>query len=89
MALGAARGHILRLVIRQGLALTVAGTALGIRGAWMLTRFLASFLYGVRPTDPLTFAGVSGVLLAVALLASYLPARRAAEVEPMTALRRE
>ena len=89
MALGAERGHVLRLVIRQGLALTLAGTALGLGGAWTLTRFLATFLYDMRPADLITFLWVSGVLLAVALLASYLPARRAAEVEPMTALRHE
>lgn len=89
MALGAERGDLLRLVMGQGLALMLAGAALGIGGAWTLTRFLASFLYGVRPTEPMTFAWVSGVLFAVALLASYLPARRAAEVEPMTALRHE
>jgi putative ABC transport system permease protein len=70
-----------------GLKLVLVGLAAGLLTACGLTRFLTSLLYGVRPIDPATFAAVSGVLLAVALLACWLPARRAARVDPMVALR--
>jgi predicted permease len=89
MALGAERGHVLGLIVRDALALTLAGVVLGIAGAWALTRFLASFLYNVRATDPATFVLVSIVLIAVAMLASFIPARRATRVDPMVALRYE
>ncbi|HEV2382186.1 MAG TPA: ABC transporter permease [Terriglobia bacterium] len=92
MALGAERRHVLRMTIGQGLRLAVAGLALGVAAALLLARTLSSFsglLYGVRPGDPLTFVLVSLVLTAVALLASYIPARRATEVDPMVALRYE
>jgi predicted permease len=89
MALGAESRAVLRLVVGQGLTLTLAGVIVGMAGAWALTRFLASFLYGVRPTDPATFGMVSGALIAVAIFASYLPARRASRVDPMIALRHE
>ena len=89
MAIGAQRGDVLKLVVGQGLKLAVAGVAIGIAGALALTRFLSSILYGVTPTDPLTFAAVSFILIAVALAACYLPARRAAKVDPMVALRYE
>jgi ABC-type antimicrobial peptide transport system permease subunit len=89
MALGAERRNVLGLVVRQSLRLTLLGVAIGIAGALALTRFLASWLFGVKPTDPLTFVAVSLILIVVALAACYIPARRAAKVDPMVALRHE
>jgi predicted permease len=89
MALGAERGNVLRLIVRQGLRLTLLGVILGIAGAWALTSFLASFLFGIAPRDPATFALVSVALVAVSILACYIPARRATRVDPMVALRYE
>jgi predicted permease len=89
MALGANRSEVLRLVVGRGMLLTVIGMAAGIVCALALTRFLSSVLYGVRPTDPLTFASVSMLLASVAALASYVPARRASKLDPMVALRYE
>ena len=89
MALGAQRVDVLRLVVRQALAMTMAGVVLGAIAATALTRLLASFLYEVRPLDLETFAAAAVTLVAVALVASYVPARRACGVDPMVALRSE
>jgi putative ABC transport system permease protein len=89
IALGAARPQIIKLVLRQGLVLTLAGLGIGLLGALALTHLLSSMLFEVRPTDPLTFAGVTLVLTAVSLLANCLPTRRATKVDPIVALRYE
>jgi len=89
LALGAQLGDVLKLVLRQGLKLTMIGAALGLLGAYVATRAITSVLYGVSATDPLTFVSVSGLLILVALIASYVPARRATKVEPLVALRNE
>jgi len=89
MALGARHGNVLALVLRQGLTLAGCGIIAGMLGALGLTRLLSSLLYGVTPTDPLTFAATPAILLGVAALACWIPARRAARIDPMLALRQE
>ncbi|HEX8454160.1 MAG TPA: ABC transporter permease [Longimicrobium sp.] len=87
IALGASAGDVRRLFLRQGLTMTLAGIGIGIAGALMLTRLISAHLFGVGPMDPLTYAAVALGLTGVALLASYLPARRAARVDPVVTLR--
>ena len=87
MALGAERLDMLKLVLSQGMKLTVGGVVLGLGLAYGVTRFLESLLFGVKASDPVTFAVVTGILAVVALLATLIPARRASTVEPLEALR--
>ncbi|HXR38381.1 MAG TPA: ABC transporter permease [Terracidiphilus sp.] len=89
MALGASAPHVLRLVLSQGMLTTVVGLAIGIAGALVLTRTMQSMLFGISATDPIAFLAVALLLGLAALLASYLPARRATKVDPMVALRHE
>lgn len=89
MALGARTGDVARMVLAQGLRVTAIGIGLGMAGAFVLTRGMASLLYGVTATDPAIFAGVPAFLAAVELAACYLPARRASRVDPVEALRME
>ena len=89
MAMGAQKSDVLVLVIGRGARLTLAGLGLGLLAALALTRVMGSLLYEVKPSDPITYAAVSGVLLAVGLLACWLPARRATQVDPIESLRYE
>ena len=89
MALGAEQRDILRLVVRQGLLLTMVGVALGIAGALAVTRLLTSLLFGIKPTDPIAYTGVSLLLVLVAFVACWVPARRATRQDTMVALRYE
>ena len=89
MALGARQRDVLRLVVWQGLRLTLIGMGIGLVAALGVTRVLSSILYGISPSDPISFAAVAGVLTLVALMASYVPARSAARVDPIRALRSE
>ena len=88
-AIGASRPQIMRLIMRQAAGKIVAGSLLGLVSAVMLSRYIADLLYELSPTDPLAYASVTILLVAVALLASYLPARRAACIDPIRALRAE
>jgi ABC-type antimicrobial peptide transport system permease subunit len=89
MALGAQPGAVERLILRQGLVLTFIAVILGWPAAWMLSRLATSFLYGIQPHDVITFSIVPLFLIAVALVACWIPARRAASIDPMRALRTE
>ena len=89
MALGATRGDVLRLIVRSGVTFIVAGLALGAFAAFGLTRLLSSLIYGVSATDPTTFAAVTALLAAVAVLACMIPAVRATRIDPVVALRSE
>jgi putative ABC transport system permease protein len=89
MALGARQRDVLKLVMGHGLVIILIGLSTGLFGAWAVTRLLSSTLYQVSPDDPATFTLVAALLASVALLACYLPARRATRVDPMVALRHE
>ena len=87
IALGARRADVLQMTVKQALKLVGVGMMIGLAAAFLLTRVIASLLFGISATDPITFIGISAVLLAVAILASYVPALRATKVDPITALR--
>jgi len=89
MALGAQRQHVLRLIFSQGFILLMIGVVSGLGGAFALTRLLRTLLFEITPTDPLTYSGVVALLIVVAFLACYVPARRATKVDPLVALRYE
>jgi putative ABC transport system permease protein len=89
MALGAQMSDVLKLVLKNGMSLALIGAAIGLGGAFAVTRVMSSLLFGVTPTDATTFTAVSAVLIIVALLACYIPARRATKVDPLVALRYE
>jgi len=89
LALGAQRGDVLQMVLKQGAKMALVGVAIGIGAAFALTRLMTNLLFGVTAQDPLTFATVAALLIFVALLACYIPARRAMRVDPVVALRYE
>jgi putative ABC transport system permease protein len=89
MAMGAQRGDILKIAVGEGALVVAFGLAAGLAGSLVLTRFLQTMLFDVKPTDPITFAGISALLAAVALVACFVPARKATRVDPLVALRHE
>ena len=89
IALGASQLSIVTLVVRQGMALTLSGVMMGLAAAFLLTRLIRSLLFGVEATDSITFAGISLLLAMIALVASYIPAQRAARIDPLISLRSE
>jgi putative ABC transport system permease protein len=89
VALGATSRDVMRIVLAEAFALAAAGVLLGVAGAIVTTRLMAALLFGVTPTDPATFVSIAGLLMAIALAGSYIPARRATGVDPMAALRSE
>ena len=89
IALGAQTLDVLRLIVGQGVVLTLVGVVIGLGASFLLTRTIKSFLFGVTPTDPLTFLAISLLLLVTAFIASLIPARRATKVDPLVALRAE
>ena len=89
LALGATPGRILGLVVRQGLHVTLLGVSIGLAGAFVFTRFMRTLLFGVHALDPVTFVAIGLLLTAIALFASYVPARRAARIDPIVSLRAE
>jgi ABC-type antimicrobial peptide transport system permease subunit len=89
IALGASQRDILSLVVGQGMALSLFGVTLGLAAAFLLTRLIRSMLFGVAATDPFTFAGISLLLAMITLLATYIPARRATQIDPVISLRQD
>jgi ABC-type antimicrobial peptide transport system permease subunit len=89
MALGAQKENVLYMIVKQGVVLTTIGVAVGIAASYFLTRLMSSLLFGVKPTDLVTFMFSAGLLITTALLGTYLPARRATKVDPLVALRYE
>ena len=89
VAIGAQSRDVFRMVIRQGMLLAMIGVAFGLAGAFALTRFMTTMLFGVAPNDPATFVGIALLLTGVALVACYIPGRRATKVNPLEALRYE
>jgi ABC-type antimicrobial peptide transport system permease subunit len=89
MALGAGSQEVLKMMLLQGVRLAIIGLAVGLAGAFAASRLFTTMLFGVKPTDPLTYAAVAGLMALVTLAASYIPARRAARVDPLVALRHE
>jgi putative ABC transport system permease protein len=89
MALGARRFDVLKLVVREGMLLTIVGVIVGLGGAFALTRVMSSLMFGVTTKDPITFVAVAALLVVVAFVACFVPARRATKVDPLVALRYE
>ena len=89
MALGAQSGDVLRIVLSEAALIVIAGVGAGLMGSLLLTRFLQTLLFEIKPTDPLTFGALTILLAGVALLASFIPARRASRIDPLVALRHE